>query len=77
MSQQVTLQPIAMVTPTKEGIYAPSRVSQSKTIDYEEFLEKYADHCKTIRVSFAADGKSNPETVTAYGFGLDCWYIVV
>lgn len=73
----ITLQPIAMVTPTREGIYAPSRLKQPKTIDYQEFLKKYADYSRPIPVSFAADGKSNPQIVTAYGFGLDCWYIVV
>lgn len=72
----VTLQPIAMVTPTKECIYAPSRIKQSKVIPYTEFLEKYADNFKLIKVSFEPDGKSNPQSITAYGFGLDCWYIV-
>lgn len=28
ITEMVTLQPIAMVTPTKEGIYAPSRIEQ-------------------------------------------------
>ncbi len=73
---QITLQPIAMVTPTREGIYAPSRLEQSKTIDYQEFLKKYADRPRPIKVSFVADGKSNPKIVTAYGFDMDCWYII-
>lgn len=72
----VTLQPIAMVTPTAEDIYAPSRISKSKQISYVEFLAKYSDHPRPIMVSFAPDGKSNPQPTTAYGVGMDCWYIV-
>lgn len=65
----VTLQPVAMITPTKEDIYAPSRIQQPKTIPYIEFLRKYADSPKLIKVSFDPDGKSNPQSITAYGFG--------
>jgi hypothetical protein len=73
---QVTLQPITMVIPTREAIYAPSRLKQPKVISDTEFLARYADHPRPILVSFEQDGKSNPQTVTAYGYGLDCWYIV-
>jgi|GEM_PF-1105235 len=72
----ITLQPIAMITPNQQGIYAPSRLEQPKTIDYKQFLKKYADHPRPIKVSFEPDGKSLPQVITAYGFGLDCWYIV-
>lgn len=27
-------------------------------------------------VSFEKDGISNPQRVTAYGWGWDCWYII-
>ncbi len=72
----VTLQPIAMVIPTKQGIYASSRIEQKKTIPYREFLTNFADNPRSILVSFATDGKSNPQLTTAYGKGLDCWYII-
>lgn len=75
--QALSLQPIAMVIPNRQGIYALSKISPVKEISYTEFLAKYADHPRPILVSFDPDGKSNPRLATAYGFGLDCWYIVV
>jgi hypothetical protein len=70
------LQPIVMVTPTRECIYAPNRLELPREIPEREFVEKYADHPIMILVSFEPDGKSNPQQVTAYGHGLDCWYIL-
>lgn len=64
---------IAMVTPTKEGICAPSRRETEVTeMDMREFMEKYADSARGIQVSRSQDGKSNPTTETAYGHGLNC-----
>lgn len=72
----VTLQPIAMIVPNIQGIYAPSRIQQKKTISQTEFMEKFADNPYAILVSLADDGISNPQHLTAYGHGLDCWYLV-
>lgn len=73
----VTLQPLAMVIPTREGIYAPSRIRPKKVVGLAEFMAKFADHPRPVLVSFAPDGKSHSRRITAYGFGLDCWYLVV
>lgn len=76
MTQKIILIPIAMVRPTHDFIYAPSRHRPIKEIDYSEFVNHYADHPRSIKVSFAPDGVSEPQPVTAYGFGLDAWRIV-
>lgn len=92
----ITLTKIAMVTPTKESIYAPSPIETPRTLtDTEfvaqyidrprtriititeaEFMVRYADNPHVVQVSFEPDGVSNPQPVTAYGFGFDCWWIV-
>ena len=74
MSDKITLQPLTMVIPTGESIYAPSRLRQKKVIEYGEFLEKYADWSHQILVSFEPDCTSNPQSTTGY-IG-DCWYIL-
>ena len=71
----VTITPVARI-PTKKCVYTPSRLSQPKTVSYKLFLTRYADNPRPIWVSFEADGKSDPQLVTAYGFSWDCWYIV-
>lgn len=71
----ITLQPIAIVAFTTEIIYAPSRLRKPKTMSYQDFL-RYADYGLGIQVSFEPDGKSNPQNITAYGVGCDCWYII-
>ena len=70
----VILQPIAMVWPNAAGVYAPSRLQKPKRISEQQFLERYADYGRSVKVSFAADGVSNPQDVTAYGRGY--WWIV-
>ena len=72
----MTITPVAMITPTKESIYAPSRLSPPRQISQKEFVDRYADHPIQLLVSFDPDGRSNPQPVTAYGIGLDVWYIV-
>lgn len=72
---KVKLTRIAMVTPNSKGVYASSRQTGSKIISQEEFNAKYADSARSIEVSSARDGVSNPCRTTAYGSGLDCWYI--
>jgi len=76
MAETITMQPIAMIRPTRECIYAPCRLSPVREISNAEFLEKFADRPHVIQVSFEPDGVSNPQPVTAYGFGLSCWYII-
>lgn len=73
---EMILIPVVMVRPSRECIYTPSRLSNPKEISKAAFLEKYADYPRSMLVSFEADGFSNPKTVTAYGRGLDCWWIV-
>lgn len=70
----VTLKPIAMIVPNKEGIYTSNKLEKPKVISQTEFLLKYSDHPKPIKVS--EDGKNNWQIITAYGYGLDCWYIL-
>ncbi len=71
MSNDVYLQRIAMVAPTEECIYAPSRTQTYKTINQSEFMEKYYENARVMGVSFEPDGKSNPQPTVA------CWYIQV
>lgn len=67
--QMITLIRIAMVRPNA-GVYAPGPQRQ---ITEDEFVDRYADHAHVIRVSFEPDGISNPQPVTAYGFGSVWW----
>jgi len=76
------LQPVAMRVPNRHHIYAPSKLASRKTIPYHEFLARYADHPRQIRICFAEtyvvdEMLQQSEWLTAYSFGLDCWYIVV
>lgn len=64
---------IAMVVPNALGIY--SLDSDPVEIDEETFLEKFADSARSIFVSRADDGISDPEPQTAWGFGLRVWFI--
>ena len=73
MSGKVILKPVTMIRPSKDFIYAPSRIRPSKEITSEEF-ENYQG--REIKVSFDSDGVSNPTMIMAYGFGLDAWYIL-
>jgi hypothetical protein len=75
------LQPITMSIPNSCGVYSPSKLRSKKEISCEEFLTQYAHYSREIRVCFVEN--ITPETllqksefVTAYGFGLNCWYIV-
>ena len=77
----VILQPIAMTIPNSHGVYSPSRLRPKQEISYKEFLVRYANQARGIRISF--DETPSPATilkesqiVTAYSLGLDCWYIV-
>lgn len=72
----ITLTRIAMIRPNSTGIYSPSRIDRARQITEAEFMVRYADNPHVIQVSFETDGVSNPQPVTAYGFGFDCWWIV-
>lgn len=63
---KITLVPIAMRVPTKEFIYAPSRIRPIAETDQETFGSVVADTARAIPVSFEADGKSNPVQTTTY-----------
>lgn len=78
----VILQPVAIRIPNSHNVYSPSQLKPQKVLSYEEFLACYADRPKEIRVCFdeipsLATIYEKSELVTAYGFGLDCWYIIV
>ncbi len=78
----ITLQPLTMRIFNSQGIYFLSKLNPKKTVSYQEFLLRYADHPLKMRVcldekpSFTTMLQKS-EFVTAYGFGLDCYYIVV
>jgi len=76
MEKTIKLQPVAMRVPTSNFVYAISKLEKPQTLPMEKFLNRYADHSRQILVSFDEDGYSNPVGVTAYGLGLDCWYII-
>lgn len=70
-NQTITLIPLAMRQPTKQGIYTLSLLQDNKTI----LASQLADYnSRAILVSFAFDGVSNPKMIAAYGLGLDCWW---
>lgn len=66
MGKKVELVPIAMRRPTEDFIYAPSKIRPTIEISQEEFNQKYADNGKSIQVSFAKDGISDPQSTTTY-----------
>lgn len=67
---------IAMVTPTKDRIYAPSRIETKITeMDMQDFIANYADSARGVQVSREADGKSKPQATTAYANGLMAWFV--
>ena len=72
-SQTITLQRIAMRVPNRAGIYMPSRTQKPTTVDYNEFLEKYTNYVKSVKVRFASNERWYH--VTAYKNGM-FWYIV-
>jgi hypothetical protein len=78
----VILQPLAIRIPNRYGVYSPSKLEPQKEISYQEFLSRYADYPRKIRVCLDETPSSETllqksEWFTAYSFGLDCWYVVV
>ena len=63
---KIILKPIAQITPTTEGVEAPSRLQEDFEVSQKQFTEEYADSAQAGKVSFAKDGKSDPQTVTTY-----------
>lgn len=77
----VTLQPIVKRIPNNFNVYFPSKLRPKKEISYEEFLSRYAQHPTGIYVCFLESPSvdemiQKSKYVTAYNFGLDCWYII-
>jgi hypothetical protein len=77
----VILQPITMRFPNCHGVHSLSKLKTQKEVSYKEFLTRYADRPRKIRICF--DEIPSPDTllqqsefITAYGYELDCWYIV-
>lgn len=64
--EKVILQPVEMVTPTQDGVYAPSKNLPEKVVPVETFVNEYADTGEQMSVSFEPDGTSNPQVVTSY-----------
>jgi hypothetical protein len=78
----VTLQPLAMRVFIPHGIYSPSQIRPNIRISYHDFLKRFADHSTLIRVCFDEEPMEdtiweNSQPVTAYGYGIDGWYLVV
>lgn len=72
---QVTLRRISMRS-YHDFIYSPStRNPIKRTISHQEFVKEYKGHSAVIQVSFDKDRVSNPLFITAYGWGLDVWWI--
>jgi hypothetical protein len=78
----VLLHPIAIRIPNKYFVYSLSKSREQKKLHYKEFIEKYAGRARKIRVCF--DETATPTSVlhksvfvTAYGLGLDSWYIKI
>jgi hypothetical protein len=78
----VILKPITMRIPNTYNVYSPSKLRSQKVVPYEEFLDQFANQPLGIR--FCIDDPPCASTIferskltTAYGFGLDCWYIIV
>lgn len=61
MSKKITLIPIAMITPTRDCIYAPSRIERPFEADESEYKQ-----VQDIPVSIKADGKSDPTPTPSY-----------
>lgn len=74
--KKVKLQPLCL-SPYVDNVYIPSNLRSIKTVTKKEFLQKYSDCPRQIMISFDKDGKSNPQLITAYSSGMNCWYIVV
>lgn len=66
------LTPLAMRVPNSRGIYALSKLSKPKIISIDQFARF---NSVEMLVSFEIDGISGPVLTTAYGYGLDCWYL--
>jgi hypothetical protein len=77
----IILQPVAMRVPNCQFVYSPSKLRPKKIISHEEFLARYANHSRKIRVCFDEIPSSNTifqrsKVVTAYGLDLYGWYII-
>jgi hypothetical protein len=78
----VILQPVAMIIPNRYGVHSQNELKPQKLLTYEEFLSQYADHPRRIRICLDETVPSDTilqrsDLVTAYGSGLDCWYVVL
>lgn len=75
MTDTVTLKNLTLV-PGSSWVYKDSKLTPNQTISTESFLTRYADRPHTIKYS-STGNKRKWKSVTAYGYGLDCWWIVV
>ncbi len=71
-----------MTIPNIQNVYTPSKVLLQKTVSRQEFLLKYAEHPREIKVCFVETDSpevlvKNTQRVTAYNPGMSCWYMVV
>lgn len=77
--KKITLCPLAMRIPNEHGIYSLSKLRPKEVIDYTEFQTRFKNNSKRIRVCYEDtlcydELLEKSEWVTAYGYGLDCWY---
>ena len=79
----VLLQPIILRFSNKHNVYSISKLKPQKLLSEKEFLSKYADYPRLVSVCFDEEVLSDEmmfqksELITAYNFGLGCWYIVI
>ena len=60
--EMVTMLPLAMITPTKECIYAPNRIESPVYVPKSKIGKPW----RKFLVSFNPDGKSNPRRIAVY-----------
>lgn len=69
----ITLQPVTLCPEmAAQGVYQPSRRRGVEDITLAEFLAKYADSSRSIKVLI----NGTVTAVTAYGHGLGLWHII-
>lgn len=82
--RKVILQPITLRFSNEHNIYSVSKLKPRKLLNYRDFLSRYADHPRLVRICFFDEEPSSEDMmlqksrlITAYNFGLGCWHIVI
>lgn len=67
----VKITPLAMTVPNEGGVYSISKIMQSESLTLPEFNKRFRGYNKKIKIG----NLNNWEYKTAFGYGLDCWYL--